>query len=281
MPVRNHYIPRFVISEFADDDENVFLYRKSTRKVAKPNISKVFVVKDFYSDDVEETFSRVEGRISPIVRDVLRMCREGVQPTTTPEEVLSCFQYFFLLQLGRTPQAMRIGVEGIRESDPQDLYDEVQEILGIDMSSEDNVRKVEAMREDAIKDAERKRGSKLQSSLMRDLLADPSRILPDVAKAVKDKGLTIAKAGRSSFVLGDRGSVSTAGGGLKLHHPSREIFFPISPDVGLSLAGHRDQVQLVTLDGSAVRQINLSTMRISKYVVSRSKALLRSLSRPR
>ena len=147
--------------------------------------------------------------------------------------------------------------------------------------SENNLQNIREIEKEARTDAERTRRSKLWSRVMDDFLTNPSGVLPDAIGAIELKGVLLAQTKGSSFVLGDCGAVSTAGGGVDLTHPSREIYFPLSPDIAVSLGGDKDQITQLTIDTSAVRKANLSTMRNSEYVISRSERQLRSLANPR
>ena len=113
-------------------------------------------------------------------------------------------------------------------------------------------------------------------------LHSPAEVLPDVVRATLDKGVLIAEAEPgSAFVLGDRGAMSTAGKGKHLYHANSEIFFPLSPDIALSLAGKRNRIEQVLVGKVAVRAVNRSTVEHNDVVVSHSDALLKSLANPR
>lgn len=276
--MRSHYIPQFVIREFAGmGGSNVAVYDKNTGKVRRDGPDNVFVIKDWYSDEIENKLAAIEGTISPVVRGVLEACREDTSLPVAAKAVLNCFRYFLLLQLLRTPHAKRISIAGIGTSEA--LFERLED-AGFDMS-EESLQKIKDIEKEARTDAERTRRSKLWSGIVDDFLTNPSNVMPKVVKAIQRKGVLLAQAKASSFVLGDCGAVSTAGGGADLTHPSREIYFPLSPDIAVSLGGDKDQISQLTIDTSVVRKANLSTMRNSEYVISRSERQLRSLANPR
>ena len=258
-------------------DGNVAVYDKNTGKVRRDGPDNVFVIKDWYSDEIENKLAVMEGHISPVVRAVLKARRERTRLTVAPEAVMNCLRYFLLLQLMRTPHAKRTSIAGIRTS--EELYRELEN-AGFD-TSENNLQTIRAIEKEAREDAKRTRRSALWSKIMDDFLTNPSIIMPRAVKAIRSKGVLLAQTKASSFVLGDRGAVSTAGGGTDLTHTSREIYFPLSPDIAVSLGGDKDQITLLTLGKSEVRKANLSTMRNSEYVISRSQTQLRSLANPR
>ena len=174
-------------------------------------------------------------------------------------------RYLTLLQLARTPYAKEIGIGGLGEADAIDDLAKDLADAGFDLTNADTLQRFKEAEQRVRADAERMRGSSVWSGSLYNFLEDPSEAMPDVVKAVMDKGVVFAKTGpRRSFVLGDRGAVSTAGGGRNLDDPSREIYFPVSPDVAVALGGGRDQIEVVDLDMDAIRRVNLSTMACCK-----------------
>ena len=240
----------------------------------------MFVIRDFYSDDIERMIADKERQISPVFKTVLNCCRADSALTLSTAPVLNCFRYLVLLQLTRTPWAKNSGVTGLEETVSSDqLMGNLAE-AGFNMTDENTLREAKESEARLRNDARQQRRSEVWSHSLWKFLENPSEALPDVARTVLDKGVMLAKS-KSSFVLGDRGAVSTAGGGRDLDHPYSEIYFPVSPDVAVSLGGTRDRIQRLTVDMDTTRKINLSMMKYSDTVVSRSPDLLRSLADPR
>ena len=92
--MRSHYIPQFVIREFAGEDGKVAVYDSNTGRVRRDSPDNVFVIKDWYSEEIENKLAAMEGKISPLVRAVLKTCRECTRPTVAANAVLNCFGTF-------------------------------------------------------------------------------------------------------------------------------------------------------------------------------------------
>lgn len=258
----------------------VAVYDKSTGKIRKSNPNDVFVIRDFYSDDIERMIADKESQISPVFKAVLESCHADLTLTLPTAVVLDCFRYLLLLQITRTPWAKNLGVSGLDESVGSDQLMRNLAEAGFDMADEKTAREAKDSEVRLRNDARQKRRSEVWSHSLYKFLENPSEALPDVVRAVLDKGVLLAKS-KSSFVLGDRGSVSTAGRGRDLDHPCSEVYFPVSPDVAVALGGTRNLIQRLTVDMDTTREINLSMMKYSDVVVGRSAALLRSLADPR
>lgn len=278
--MRNHYIPQFVIREYADKDGMVHVYDKATAKIRQSSPNDVFVIKGFYDDAIEKELAAREAQIAPVFKAALKSCRDRTAFTASKGALLTCMRYLVLLQLTRTPYAKGIGVHGLDDADPMDdLADELAG-AGYDLTDADTLREFKEAEKRVRADAAKTRKSRAWSSAICNFLKDPSKAMPDVVKAVMEKGVVFARAGRRSFVLGDRGAVSTAGGGRNLDDPRKEIYFPVSPDVAVSLGAGKDEIVVIDLDMQTTRTVNLSTMRCCSLVIGRSKRLLASLAAP-
>jgi hypothetical protein len=103
-PVRQHYIPKFYLKGFADEDGKIHLFdraRKSFRATSPDDLS---VIKDYYTVlangvkryDVEKKLSDIESAAKPVL-DKLVQCT----PLTTEE--LNHLHYFLAVQSLRGP----------------------------------------------------------------------------------------------------------------------------------------------------------------------------------
>ena len=274
--MRNHYIPQFVLREFSDNDGMIQVYDKNAREIRRSSPKDLFVISGLYHDSVEDVFGRLETRLSLCLRSILDSCRTNTNFTMPDNHVLQCCRQFVLLQLVRTPWAKETGVRALDDIDTKELLGRLAN-AGFDNLDEAVVHE---MVDQSRKDANKKRRSRLWSIVLLDFLADPARAMPDVIPAVQGKGVYLAKT-ESAFVLGNRGAVSTATKDKPLFHEDREIYFPVSPDIAISLAGNRDQILRCTVDTAPTRKANLSTMEYSDWIVSHSSRLLRSLANSR
>lgn len=276
---KNHYVPQFILSEFVRDG-TLFVLQKSNGQVRRStNTEDVFCVRGLYHDAIERLFSQIEADLSKDLKVLLRAARDRNVIKLPREQMVASCRKLLLLQLIRTPYAKKIGVRGFVDDDEPDreLLEQVSG-AGFDVDSTEVREAYDRVRADALQE----RRSRMWSMSLLRFVHSPAEVLPDVVRATLNKGVLIAEAERgSAFVLGDRGAMSTAGKGEDLYHANSEIFFPLSPDIALSLAGKRDRIEPVSLGKASVRAINRSTVEHNDVVVSHSDALLKSLANPR
>ena len=279
--MRNHYIPQFVIREFADKDGMVYAYSKSRGDIRRLSPRDVFVVRNFHVDLVEQAFENLETHISPDVKSILKSCREDAAFGMPDSRVLERCRQLVLSQLLRTPWAKNSGTRNLGEKTADEELARALAAAGFDTNVEEIKREARESEKRWREDAMRNRNSAIWSRSLIDALNDPAKAYPGITKAILAKGVMLAKTD-SAFVLGDRGAVSTATPDKPLPHPESEIYFPASPNVAISVAaGRRNQIARVTVDRAATRRINRSTVDCSDVVVSHSERLLRSLANPK
>ena len=88
---RNHYVPKFLSSEFTDSTGALFFVNKRSKtmvvKSSTPN--NLFVKRDLYRHDgdlinvttnVEENFGKLESRFAPIHQEIIETIRNGMTP---------------------------------------------------------------------------------------------------------------------------------------------------------------------------------------------------------
>ena len=276
--MRNHYIPQFIIRQFADPEGFVYVYEKKAKKIRRLKPKDVFVLNNLYDDDVERLLATVEGRMSQTLVSVLASCRNSTKAEASEAEILGCCRYLAMLQLGRTRFAKDIGVEAVGRGWTDAELEE--RLVEAGFRAEELDRAKQAHAEELAKLEGRGKESGAYRQLMLKLIANPADVYPDVAKAVVGKGVVFASSD-SAFVLGDRGAMSTARAGRPLGHSGSEVYFPVSPDIALSIHGPKDRLSFVRIGGEATRSANLSTMAHNEWIVSHSARLLRSLANPR
>ena len=226
--MRNHYIPQFIIRQFADSEGFVYVYAKKAKKVVKLTPKDVFVVNNLYDDDVERLFAKVESRISQTLTPVLESCRNGANPNVPVPEILGCCRYVAMLQLGRTRFAKEIAIRAVgRGLTDAELKQRLVE-GGFSIEDLDRARQLE--RKELARLKGRGKASAAYRQLMLKLIVNPADVYPDVARAVAAKGVVLGSTD-SAFVLGDRGAVSTARTERPLDHPLSEVYFPVSPNI--------------------------------------------------
>ena len=113
--MRNHYVPQFVIREFADKDGMVYAYNKRNGKSWRSSPRDLFVIRNFHDDSVEQAFERLETWISPDVKSILESCRSNTKFDMPDSRVLERCRQLVLSQLFRTPWAKNSGIRNLNE----------------------------------------------------------------------------------------------------------------------------------------------------------------------
>ncbi|MCR5836800.1 MAG: DUF4238 domain-containing protein [Lachnospiraceae bacterium] len=91
IPIRHHYIPKFMLRPFADEEGYLQYYDINTQKIVKKLPEEIFVVSHLYRDEInspydpviiEKELARYEGEVAPIIRKF----RDDADVTLTIEE---------------------------------------------------------------------------------------------------------------------------------------------------------------------------------------------------
>ena len=74
-PIRQHYVPKFILKNFVNINNTVFVFDKENSKNFQSSINNIFVSKNFYTIDnnfyIEKYYSNEETSISNIIQDIL------------------------------------------------------------------------------------------------------------------------------------------------------------------------------------------------------------------
>lgn len=112
-PKRHHYVPRFLVKNFANSDGRVWTYSKVAPKagVRFVRTEQVFVENELYTAtnsagekdvSLELAFSAIEGSAAPVVEKIVAAGR-SVSPVPLDEDERAAWDAFFIAQVHRTP----------------------------------------------------------------------------------------------------------------------------------------------------------------------------------
>lgn len=110
-PKRHHFVPRFILANFAGADGRLWVGSRATRKTWNTAPENVFVEQHRYSairDDgsrdpaLEARYSKLEGDAKPIVDTILASARAGRPPVTSASDKRT-WDAFFYHQVKRVP----------------------------------------------------------------------------------------------------------------------------------------------------------------------------------
>lgn len=272
-PKRHHFIPQMMLRHFADDDGQLWFWRRDltpgdTRKTSTQNL---FVEKDLYTflqdngeKDValETFFSNLEGIGATFINGLAAIVRGGQQPELDAG-AWDFWSHFFYFHLKRTPGAIAAFAKQMN-------FDELVR---------ETAAKIRAIRLETGGDAnEENLEEKIRKNAI--VMAQAAKPSVEVLAAFEQMGLAIYKVAnsRKSFIVTD---VPGATARFKLPDGSMSkptLFVPLTWDIAVGqLAGGR-RVEVVTVDADQVRRMNEASAARSLVIAGRSAELIGSLA---
>lgn len=271
-PKRHHFIPQMMLRHFADDDGQLWFWRRDFEKgdVRKTTTQNLFVEKDLYTrflpdgtKDValEEYFARMEAHGAQFIEQIVAAVRNGQRPKLDAG-AWEFWDLFFYYHMKRAPGA----VEAIAAK--TGFHDRIK-------AAADEIRAIRA-----------ERGDHQDEPGLENWIANNARVLAQAAKPgpelqvqLKKMGLAIYRIAdpNKSFVLGDvPGATAKFRVGTEWSPPT--MFFPLTSDIAVGLLAKSRQVEIVDVDREQARRMNVATAARSRTIAGRSRALLASLS---
>lgn len=220
LPRIHHYVPQFLLRNFANADEQLWAFDKQTDKIFQTHISNIACERDFYSVAIDEYVATLEPGLSQL-EGVASLAVSHILATRSlsslTEEQHAALAVFIAAQIFRTPsmrnhmlQVNRLLEQRLRAegADPSHIW-------GFNTMTEEDA-KVASM----------------------DIIEDLSKFVP----LILDKCWILAEAqSEDRFYIGDnaiarQNLVDTPGrGNLGLNSPGIEIHLPISSTAMLNL----------------------------------------------
>lgn len=272
-PKRHHFIPQMMLRHFADDDGQLWFWRREFEKgaVKKTGTKLLFAENDLYTlvdadggKDValETFFAMIEGIGARFIDDLADIIRAG----ETPKLDGGAWDFwgdFFYYHLKRTPGAI----------------DAFAEQMDFDAKIEETFAKVQEARGKSGRDPAE---PGLKERIYKNAVVMAQRMPPgeEVRKAFREFGLAVYRIidPKKSFVVGDvpgaMARFSLSGGGMS----HETMFLPLTWDIAVGHLTHSRKVEILIVDRDQVRRMNVASASRSKIIAGRSEALIRSLS---
>ena len=282
---RHHYIPQFLIRNWAGESEQVWVYNQNEQRIHLSPPSKVFVEKYLYtyqhdlesakSDEFEKHFSIEEGIAAKILRKIIVDVRAKQTPILDPKEAFQC-KLFLITLIRRTPESQH----QIRNNHGDAFLEAVRRLpetksMGLDdpavLYQYEEVRKMKKMVE-----------SNVNTVFASGILPRDSKQAYECARDMGMLAMHVLDP-RHGFVLGSHGhSYRTERD--KDGKPSSAAWFPITPDIAIAFTNQHDGVEAWCFDDFKsedrfIREVNESAWKLSKYVVATDEQRLKDLRR--
>ena len=262
---KNHYIPRFILRTFADDEDRIW-WTSTDGKWKEPRHSKcanVFVETDLYtvrgesgnSDQNERMLAEKEGQWAGALRRMRELVSEGRDDNIEEGDALLALEYYLYAGI-RTPEHLKWVMHG-GEQTPREVIDKVIEVrcsLG-----------------EADYDL-------LERNIRADLgSAQADRVKTDIAVLMHTRGLGIYKLepGVGNFIIGSYGTAKIS---LIEQEIKQEMYFtPVAPDMAL-FCTNQPECLVISRQGkegiATLRKMNTATWNASQWVAAASRELL-------
>lgn len=274
-PKRHHFVPQFLLRNFADADDKLWVLRKETGKLFQGRSDAIFAENHLYStiDDsgaydaaLEKEYSKLESAAAPIVTDIVSKVRDGVLPTLNQDQ-RSIWSQFYYQQIKRVPEFHA----------KLDLTKDVEGTL------EGAIAKYEALTGKTVTEAEiaelktKESLAKVQRNALARALADAG---PRVMTLLMQIGLQFGRA-EAPIVIGSQPIARvTEGKSLHLLDPSVEAWLPLAADIAVRPLASTKTDALVTLPADRVANLNQRVFDQSSAAASATQTPLVALKSP-
>ena len=277
---RNHYVPKFLLSEFTDDKGILFFVHNRSEKLviksSRPN--NLFVKRDLYrhdgklidvTTDVEEQFGKLESKFAPIHQEIIGEIRKGMTPHLNSRKK-SILVAFIVAQSRRTLDQrndMKKTANDIVARRMESVKQEIEKVYG-PLKPED---------EELI-------SSKDQEEYVRLIqLNGMASLSPKIQFQLQQYLIRYLRIGNQefSFIAGSNPVVwYQEMDRLVPNTQVKDVFLAISSDIALKLVAISRGPQVVNLfDGNVVRKWNEKIRDQSLMIAGRSAPSMRSLFR--
>ncbi len=271
----HHYVPQFLLRNFADKKGKLWVLRKDTGKLFRASTESVFAETHLYSTidkagaydiALENAYSKLESDAAPIVTRMIKDVRQGAIPTLSEDERITWSQFYYQ-QMKRVPEFH--GKLDLMASFPDRLKEAIAkyEILaGVKLTDEQ------------IADLQSEASLKLiKRNAVAQALADPG---PNIMSLLMKIGLEFGRAD-AQLIIGSQ-PIARVGEGQSVHllDPKVEAWLPLGSDVAVRPLASTVSDALVTLTTERVDKMNRRIFEQSSAVAATDDATLAALLLP-
>lgn len=272
-PKRHHFIPQMMLRHFADDDGQLWFWRRDFERgdVRKTTSQNLFVEKDLYTrflpdgtKDVtlELFFAGMEAHGARFIAQIA----DAIQNKEHPKLDAGAWEFwdlFFYYHMKRAPGVI--------------------DAIAAHMGFNDRIR----VAADEIREIRAARGELEAESGLEDWVAKNAKVLaqaaepgPELDAQLKRMGLAIYRIvpPDKSFVVGDVPG-ATAKFQVRRGWSRPTMFFPLTSKIAVGQLAKPRQCEVVDVDRDQVRRMNVAATACSTTIAGPSKALIASLSR--
>lgn len=297
-PKRHHYIPRFLLRHFLDENGQLWIYDKSRGKIFRTTPENVFAINDLYTnyhfehirknteyaefiDSVERDYKYevdyfaggIESKVAPVISQIIENARSHKFPRLSSEQA-DDWKRFALALARRTPESQK----RVTSIGDRDLFYEAAKERAHQVNYDLPDREI--LYQDA-------RVLKLRNLVMASVNAkfaagDDPIARSEVDQFCRETGLCVAvicnPSPMNSFLIGSHGLAI-----VRSSHPRDSVngsWFPIAHDVAVLATPVPGKEFLLVLNNErthVIETINAASAAQSQIVAGRSECLVCSL----
>lgn len=270
LPKRHHFIPEFVLRNFADADGRLWFHRPDFGLEVIPTSPKNLFVEGNLNTligengekdvRIERLFSRLEGMAGEIFPSILNAARTGqsIRLSGSAWDVWDNYMYY---QMKRSPSAMRRA----------EIEVNLDEILDQTIADEEAAGRLDAATK-----------IELLSDISKSTLRHNARASARIRRPEPELWNLIQSCGLALLVIPDRSLGEFVVGDIGMVPPSqtlRRFFTAIAPDVAFVQTYHSREIAVRRVrDRSLVRRMNIETARKSETIAGRNPNLVRFIA---
>lgn len=271
-PVRHHYIPQFLLRNFADPQNRLWVLRKDTKTIFQASTKAIFYENHLYSKldggqydaALEKLYSKLESQAAPIVARIVADVRSDRLPTLTKDE-REVWSQFYYQQMKRVPE-FHGKLESIAAF--KDRVDaaitQYETKYGVKLSPEQiaDLRSEESV-------AFFKKNATVQA------LADPG---PKIMSLLMAIGIQFARAAAPLLIGSQPIARLSEGQSMHLADPNVEAWLPLASDIAIRPLASTTVDTLVELAAVRVGALNQRVFEQSLAVAAELKSTLDALT---
>lgn len=217
-PVRQHYVPKFILKNFANTKNIISVFDKKNSKTFNSNIDNVFVEKNFYTVNdkfnIEQYYAKEETYFSNIIQTILTKNTMSYLSDETKYDIMK----FFIIQYFRTNK--------FRNLQEDILQNSLEKIFNICVENKIPKQIEESIKIDIAKDFVKEENFKVMKE-----------IIEKINILMQNKKFYLLHNDSSSFFISDNPIVmnNQQSNLLGFKVPYIEIYLPISPTLAIMI----------------------------------------------
>ena len=284
-PKATHYIPRFLLAEFANHKGFLFIFDKKMEKLYEMTPQNAFLENHLtrmydlesgeYSYEAEKILSDIESQAAPVVCKIINCARKRRNPGLSSIE-REHWGLFYHSMCRRNPEF----AEEMLKHDEQ--FDDVFYMACKRVLQQQGMNVPSRERIDSHPILSKAKNHMKKNNKARFASGDHEFLQADAKRFAREAGLLIAviQQPRRSFVIGSHSVANVPR--VRNRDRAHGAWLPIAHDVIVTPTSS-PRIELVPLldrnSDDFIRRINAASFRQSRFVAGRSESLLHSLRR--